>query len=155
MEDLGYWYIADMGRMYGPVPWNTTVHWYAQGRISREAQVCKAGSAEWLYLANLLGQRTRRQAEEGALLPTRYEIPIWGGFFIWILGMACMIVWVPLGFLVMFASIALELWGLYMVRTRVERTSVGLLGDVFVVLMIVVQILATVFFVFIALSGFD
>ena len=42
-----------------------------------------------------------------------------------------------------------------MVRTRVEKTSVGLLGDVFVVLMIIVQMLATAFFIFIALSGFD
>jgi hypothetical protein len=152
MREEKIWYVTDQGRKYGPMTWTAVMNLRNERRFSRDAQVWRTGWYQWEYLTHYFGGKTSTEAETSALMPSKYEALIYGGFGLWFLGFILLIISPVLGFIIQIMSICIELFGLYLVRKHVETTAVGLLGDILAILIIIGQTVFTVIIILAMLS---
>jgi hypothetical protein len=145
MEEDRVWYLSDGNRYFGPLTWSEVVSWYRQGKLSRDTLVWMHGWAESAYLVRYFGEKTTSDVEASALIPSWYEILIYGGIILWCLNFLVIVMSPPLGILCQFICLGLEVYGLYLIRKNLEKSTVGLIGDIMVIFFIIGQVIITVF----------
>ncbi|MCK4757801.1 MAG: DUF4339 domain-containing protein [Thermoplasmata archaeon] len=148
------WHIMDNGMKHGPLTWATVIEWRSQGRISPSAQIWKEGWLHWDYLHNFLPPppASSSDREVQALMPTKEEGIIYIGIVVYVLGFATAFISPILPFIIMIIGLGIEIYGLREVFRNVERTAVGTIGDIMMILIMVGQFLVLGFFVFLIMN---
>ena len=143
----------DNGTRFGPVTWATVIEWRNTGRISPNAQIWKEGWQHWDYLHKFLPPVPSSSSKEvEALMPTKHEGLIYIGMVVYVLGFATAFINGFLPFVIMSLGLAIEIYGLREVFRNVERTAVGTIGDIMMIMIMVGQFLVLGFFVILVMN---
>lgn len=103
----------------------------------------------WVPLSNYVKITTPGEEEARALIPSRYDAMVWGSMGVFVLGIIAVIKSIFLGIPVLILSNALAIAGVYLDIKKRKRTTVGTIGNVFAIIWIVIQLLITMFLVYV------
>ncbi|UCG69513.1 MAG: hypothetical protein JSV09_00370 [Thermoplasmata archaeon] len=143
----GKWYVADMGRIIGPMPWKDVKSMADKAQVTPYAQIREESWKQWAPIIWYLRVKTKGEMEIEGLIPSRYDAMFYLGVFMFMVGIIGFVIQPVVGILLILLSILVEVKALQLESKHKGKAATRTIGNIIAMLWIVLQIGVTVLMV--------
>ncbi len=143
----GKWYLNQDCKIYGPMSWDRLKSKANGAEISPNAQIREENWVRWITIMAYFRFKTQEEKELDALIPGENDAMFYLGIIMFFIGVFGFIIMPIIGIVVLIVSPIVEGLALYNEFTSKERTVVGTIGNVMLIIWMVIQIIATIILV--------
>ena len=143
----GIWFLSDGNRTFGPLSWYQVKDMADSAYVTPWAQIREVSWPQWAPITMYFRVKTRKELEAEALKPNIYDAIFWIAVFIFVFGVFVGIGNLILGIFLMFLSLPLEIFAIYLESKEKEKVITRTLGNAIAVVWIVAQFFLTLFII--------
>jgi hypothetical protein len=143
--EQGKWYVADMGRILGPMPWNHIKIMAEKAQVTPYAQIREEGWQQWAPIIWYLRVKTREELEVEGLIPSRYDAMFYLGVFVFMVGVVAIVIQPIVGILLVLLSLFVEVKALQLETKHKGKATTRTAGNIIAMFWIVLQVVIAAF----------